>query len=510
MLVAGGCYYVGNAMQNMAASWLVVERSGSPLVTALVQTAAFAPMFLFSLPAGVLADTIDRRKLMLAVQGVYGASALLLALLEATDALGALGLLWLTFVLGTCSALQSPSWNSAASEAVERQDIPQAVTLFSMAYNGARVLGPLLAGAVLAASGAGLVFLVAALAAVGMSYATWRWPPAPPAKSRLPAERLWGGMALALRYAWHSPATTAQLVHTVAFCVIGSALWALLPLVAQQRLGLEATGFGMLMACLGGGAITAGIFLGELRQRLGLAKLGIAARVLFAGAMVTAAMSARVAHVCCALIAGGMAWMAMLSTLNAATQTSVPAWIRARATAMHNASSLGSFALGSILWGALANLATLQVSLCVAAACLVLSAFLERRFPLRMGSDSETTLVDGTAPLQVVDEPDFEAGPVAVEVIYFIDPAHAASFLETVRPLADFRRRNGATFWRIYKDLDELGRYAERFIVTSWGDYLRQRARQTIALQQLEADARRFQRAGLPVTTRHYLAEHAG
>lgn len=509
MLVAGGGYYVGNAMQNTAASWLVVERSGSPVVTALVQTAAFAPMFLFSLPAGVLADTADRRRLMLAVQAAYGGTALLLTLLEFTGALGPQRLLWLTFVLGTCVAMQSPSWNSAASETVDWGDIPHAVTLFSMAYNGARVLGPLLAGLVLSAFGAGAVFLVAAFAALGMSYATWTWPPAPPAKSRLPAERLWAGTALALRYAWHSPATRAQLVHTIAFCMIGSAVWALLPLIAKQRLGLDASGFGMLMACLGGGAVAAGLVLGELRRRVELAALAAASKALFALAMLAAALSAQLVLVCLALTAGGMAWMAMLATLNAATQTSVPLWIRARATAMHNASSLGSFALGSVVWGALADMASLPASLCTAAACLLLSIALQRQFPLRLGTDSETTIAQGHAPVQVVDEPDFEAGPVAVEIIYLVRPADAGPFLETVQPLADLRRRNGATFWRIYKDLGQPGRYVERFIVASWGDYLRQRERQTLAIQQLEAAARSFQVPELPVVTRHYLAERA-
>jgi MFS family permease len=509
MLAAGGCYFIGNAMQNMAASWLMVERSGSPAITALVQTAAFAPMFLFSLPAGVLADTIDRRRLMLRVQAVYGAAALLLAILELFGMLGPQGLLWLTFVLGSCVALQSPAWNSAAADTVDRRDIPQAVTLVSMAYNGARVLGPLLGGAVFAASGASAVFGLALLAALGMSYATWRWPPPPPAKSRLPAERLWGGTALALRYARHSPATTAQIVHTVAFSLIGSALWALLPVIAKQRLGLDAPGFGVLMACLGGGAIAAGLVLGELRARLGFATLAIASKVLFALAMLTAGLSVQLAVICVALVVGGMAWMALISTLNAATQTSVPTWIRARAMSMHNASSLGSFALGSVAWGALAEAAGLPASLCVAAACMVLSSALQKRFPLRMGTDSETTIANGNEPVRVAVEPEFEEGPVAVEVIYVVKPEDAGTFLKTVQPLADFRRRNGASFWRIYQDLGEPGRYVERFIVTSWGDYLRQRERETVAIQQLEVGARQYQVPGVPVVTRHYLAQQA-
>jgi MFS family permease len=506
---AGSLFFVGNAMLNMAASWLMIEVTGSSFLSALVQTASFLPMFLLSLPAGVLADTTHRRRLMLRVQGVYAGAALVLTLLALVGRTGPATLLFFTFVLGVCTALQSPSWNSAVSDAVGRKELPQAITLVSMAFNGARAVGPALAGLIFAWTGSSAVFAIAVLTALGMSYATRRWPPAPPSAGKLPAERLWGGMLSALRYARHSPAIFAQLVRTAAYAGLGSALWALLPVIAQQRLGLGAAGYGLLMACLGTGAVAAGVFVGRVRSHFGLDPLASGCCLIFAGAMLVGALSTWRPLVYVTFVVGGAAWMTMMSTFNAATQTSASPWVRARAASMHTLCSLGSFALGSALWGAVSGLLGLPAALCIAAAGMVASVGLARRYPLRMGADDEVTLATQSDELSVAREPEFEAGPVAVEVVYRIREADAQRFLDTVQLLAVPRRRDGATFWRIYRDLDDSTRYVERFIVTSWADYLRQRSRATVASRELEAQARGFQVANEPVVTRHYLAERS-
>lgn len=509
LFIAGGLFFVGNAMQNMAASWLMIELSGSPFLAALVQTASFLPMFLLSLPAGVLADTSNRRNLMMRIQGIYAGTALILTLLAIAGWVGPSALLFFTFMLGVCTALQSPSWNSAVSDAVGRKELPQAITLISMAFNGARAVGPALAGVIFAWAGASAVFALAVLTALGMSYATRRWPPPPPSPEKLPAERLWGGMLSALRYARHSPSIVAQLVRTVAFSGLGSALWALLPVIAQQRLNLGAAGFGMLMACLGTGAVGAGFLVGGLRSHVGLDRLAAGCCVIFAAAMLVGALSTWPPLVFVTFVIGGAAWMTMMSTLNAATQTSAPPWVRARATSMHMLCSLGSFAFGSALWGALSSLIGLPMSLGLAAACMLGSAALARRFPLRMGVEDDVTLAMHWDEVFVAQEPDFEAGPVAVEVVYRIHESDAQQFLDAAQLLAVPRRRDGATFWRVYRDLGDPTRYVERFIVASWADYLRQRLRATVASRELEARARSFQVPEEPVVMRHYLAERS-
>ncbi len=505
--ISGGIYFLGNAMHTMAVSWLMVQTTRSSFLAALVQTAAFLPMFLLSLPAGVLADITDRRRLILGSLAVYAAAALLLTGLAAAHLAGPMTLLAFTFVMGACTALQSPAWNSAVSDTIERKELPQAITMIAMAFNGARALGPALAGLIFAFSGSSVVFGLAVASALVMMQAVRRWPPNPHPPRKLPPERLWGGMVSGLRYARHSQTILAQLVRTVAFSANGSALWALLPFIAARQLGLGAAGFGLLMGCLGGGAVAAGFFIATLRARLALDRLANACCIVFAVVTLIAALSSSRPLVYAALVAGGAAWMAMMSTLNAATQTSAPVWVRARATSMHTLCALGSFAIGSAVWGAISGIVGLPLTLCVAATGMVASVLLARPFPLRMGDESEVTPATPWIDLFVAIEPEPQAGPVAVEIAYRIHAAEAASFLDAVELLRVPRQRDGATFWRIYRDLGDPTRYLERFIVTSWADYLRQRERATVADHELEAQVRAFQAEGVAIAMQHYIAE---
>lgn len=505
--LASGLYFVGNAMQGMAAAWQMVERNGSTFLAALVQTAVFLPMFVLALPAGVLADTTDRRRLLLLALGVQAASVLLLALLGLLGWIGPASLLLLTCVVGCCTAMLSPAWNSMVGEILPRDQLPQAIVATSIAYNAARALGPALAGVVYGALGSGWVYVLAVAGTVVMALAIRRWPPAPHPPSRLPPERLWQGTLAGLRYAWHAQTILAQLVRTAAYSAAGSALWALLPAIGQQRLGLGAAGFGLLMGCLGTGAVAVGLVIGPLRQRIGLEQLVAGSGVVFAAVMAVAALSRWPLLVYAALVAGGAAWMAVMSTFNTATQTSAPPWVRSRASALHVLSALGSFAIGSAFWGAVAGLAGLQAALGLAAAAMIAGLLLARRFPLRMGAAHEVVQVAPFELRLVGDEPDPEAGPVAVELAYGVVPEQVDRFLLAIEQLRAPRKRDGATFWRVYRDLDDPARYVERFIVASWADYLHQRARATVADQDLEAAVRAFVRPGVPVTLQHYIAE---
>jgi MFS family permease len=352
------------------------------------------------------------------------------------------------------------------------------------------------------------VFVIAVGCVLAMLYAMHRWPPRPHPSSRLPAERLWGGTLSGLRFARHSQIILAQLIRTVAFSGAGSALWALLPVIGQRQLGLGAEGFGVLMNCLGGGAVAAGLVIGRLRARAGLEKVVVGSCVVFAAVMVTSALAHSPWAVYVALLFGGAAWMATMSTFNTATQTSAPPWVRSRATAMHTLCALGSFAIGSALWGAVSAVVGLPVTLCTAAACMAGGVLLARPFPLRMGEATEVTpATTAWEELFVGSEPDPEAGPVAVEIGYRIRPEDAPTFLDAVTQLKAPRRRDGATFWRVYRDLADPSHFAERFIVTSWADYLHQRSRATVADQAVEAMVRGFLLPGETVRVQHFIAE---
>ncbi|GHC70942.1 MFS transporter [Pseudorhodoferax aquiterrae] len=504
---SGGIYFIGNAMQTMAGAWMMVELTGSSFLAALVQTAVFLPMFLLSLPAGVLADITDRRRLILTALVVQAVAGTLMAVLLLAGIGGPGTLLFMIFVAGCCTALLSPAWNSTIADSVTRADLPQAITCVSIAYNAARAVGPALAGLVFTAVGGAWNFALAVVAVVVMALAIRRYPPKPHPPSRLPAERLWGGMMAALRFAWHSQTVLAQLVRTVAYSGAGSALWALLPTIGAQKLGLGATGYGMLMGCLGTGAVLIGLVVGQLRHRVGLEKLVAIGCVVYAVVNLIAAFAPWPALVYLALVAGGAAWMAVMSTFNTATQTSVPPWVRSRAVAMHTLCALGSFALGSAFWGAMADIAGLTFTLVVAAAAMAAGLLLGKPFPLRMGEAQEVTQTTPWDELYVSKEPAPEAGPVAIEIGYRIRAEDASAFLEATSLLRAHRKRDGATFWRVYRDLADPSRYVERFIVSSWADYLHQRARHTQADHELEAQVRAFVLPGEAVEMKHYLAE---
>ena len=504
--LCGGVFFVGNGMQTMAAAWLMVELTGSSFLAALVQTAVFLPMFLLALPAGVLADTTDRRRLISGGLLAQTVACVLLALLALAGWSGPVSVLLLVFVCGCCTAMLTPAWNSSVIDPVPRDEWPQAITAVSIAYNAARAVGPTLAGLLFARLGAGWVFAVTVATTLVMWESIRRWPPKEHPPSKLPAERLWGGTLSGLRFAWHSRMILAQLVRVTAFGAAGSALWALLPVIAQ-RLGTGAQGFGLLMGCLGTGAVLVGLVLGRLRARFGLEVIVGSGGAVFAAAMLVAALTQVAWFVYGWMLLAGAAWMSCMSTFNTATQASAPQWVRSRAVAMHMVAALGAFAMGSAFWGASSDLVGLTPTLCAAAACMGASLLLARSMPLRMGALHEVTQATPWDELFIEAEPLPDAGPVAVEVGYRIAPGTDAAFLDTISRMKAPRRRDGATFWRVYKDLGEPSRYVERFIVASWAGYLHQRARATLADQALETEVRTFLAPGETARMSHYIAE---
>ncbi len=498
--------YLAVWMQSVAGAWLMTSLTSSALLVALMQTAVSLPMFLLSLPAGVLADLVDRGRLVRCTQALMVAASVILALCAVTGQIGASGLLGLTFLLGTGMALNGPAWQSSMCEAIEREELAQALTLIGIAYNIARAVGPALAGGIQAVRGPWLVFMINALAYIWVFSVAWRWRPAA-TRSTLPPERLIGAMRVGLNYAAHTAAVRAPLIRTAAFMLPASSLWALIPVVGQARLGVSAAGFGLLVGSLGLGAIVGGLALPWLRERVALETQIATATASYALTLALAAKLATVQTLCPALILGGAAWSVALTSLSAALLTSVPTWVRSRTIALSMLATQGFMAGGSALWGVIANHGGSELALALASALMVVLLFWARRHPVGFGTESDVTLSPAEvhpAPLGPVPP---EAGPVAVEIRYHIDSRRREAFLQASEPVGKLRRRNGARIWRLYRDLADEAVFVERFIVDSWVDYQRQLARSTVADHQHEERIREFLQDGARIEVSHYLAE---
>jgi MFS family permease len=476
---------VGTWMQSTSAAWLMTSLTASPLLVALMQTAASVPFLLLALPAGALADIVDRRRLLIVTQLWMFAAAAVLGGLAVRGELDAWGLLGLTFALGLGAAVMAPAWQAFVPELVQRQQLPAAVALGGVSFNLARAVGPALGGLLVAAQGAGAVFIVNALTfllVVGVLLVT-RSAARP---NTAAPERVIGAIVAGLRYARHSSPLRAVLVHCAAFTFTGSALWALLPVVARRDLGLSALGYGVLVGCLGAGAILGAALLPRVRGRVGsdtalfVAACGVALATALLGILHDVRALAAV------MVFGGLAWMTGMSTVNIAAQQVAPSWVRARALAANLLVIQGGLALGSLAAGALAARIGTPAALASFAGAMVLGAALTWR--ARLHGLEALDLTPGAlrpAP-ELWPGADAEGTPVLVTVEYDVEPGDAAEFAAAAVALEPIRRRDGAVEWGLYRDLENDRRFVEVFLVGSWAEHLRQHERITVADRRIQ------------------------
>src|SRR5258705_4228793 len=496
---------IGTWMQNVSAAWAMTSLSPSPFMVALVQSATSLPVFVVGLPAGAVADIVDRRRLLLVTQSWMLVAAGLLAVLAYLGQMTATTLLALTFALGVGVAMNTPTWQAITSELVPASELTRAVTLNALPVNIGRAIGPALGGVLVAAAGPALVFALNAVSFVAVLVVVYRWRREPP-RALLPAERVIGATRAGIRYARHAPPLVAVLVRLGLFIVCASAFWALLPVIARRDLGLGAFGYGLLLGCLGVGAIAGAALLPRVKRRLPLdAVIGLAT-VVFAVVSALTAFWRFIPGLGIAMVVGGVAWIAMMAGLNGSAQTAVPAWVRARALGIYLLVFQGGLGLGSAVWGFVAAHVGASIALASSAGGALLGLAAIRRWPLR----ASTTL--DLAPsahwpephLDVVPAPD--EGPFRVELEYRVDPANAGAFVKAIGGLEPIRHRDGAVSWAVYEDPAHKGRYVETFVVESWLEHLRQHERITVGDRAVQEAIRRFHIAGTPPVVTHLIA----
>ncbi|WP_349876428.1 MFS transporter [Micromonospora sp. HUAS YX12] len=481
---------IGTWMQTVGAQWLLVHQANASTLVALVQTASLLPMLLLALPAGALADTFDRRHLLISVQLFLVAVAAALTLLTAAGRMPPALLLTLTFAFGVGQALTLPAWAALIPELVPREQLRAASALGSISVNVARAVGPATAGVLIAKVGVAPVFGLNALAYLVFAMALIRWRPGDARAVEVP-ERFTAALRAGGRYVRHSPTVRRLLRRALVFVIPASALWALLPLVASRRLGLDSSGYGLLLAALGVGAILGGLLLPWIRTRVTANRFLLVAGALYGGALIVVASVQVVPVVLIALLPAGLAWVTVLANVNAEIQLFLPGWVRARGLAVYQVVQGGGQAAGALLWGLVADVSGLVVAFGVAAALMLVGAVTSQIWPLPDLRGASRDPAAYRPPLALALQPDPRVGPVLVTVTYRIRPEREAEFFEAMEHVRGSRQRTGAMRWGLFRAGETPDQYTEVYLVPSWDEHLRQHGgRLTEADEQAEYRAR--------------------
>ena len=478
--IATLCSNIGTWMQEVGAGWLMATLVPDPLMVSLVQASATLPFFLLAIPAGALADIIDRRKYLIATQIWMSVCAATLGILTLTGFTTAWTLLFLTFCLGIGAAMMMPAWGAIVPELVRRSELQSAIALNTVAMNSARAIGPALAGLIIAATSPGVVFILNAVSFFAVILAFKKWK-VDPKSSPLPKEHLHGAIRAGLRYARHSDELRSVLARGAAFFVFASAPWALLPLIVKLKLKSGPGIYGFMLACIGLGAICGAFLLPRLQGRFNRDVMVAVATVSYALAMLWLAYNTLVYVVAPAMLILGCSWMTVFSSLTTSAQTALPSWVRARGLALHWMIYTCGFAIGSVTWGKIASLAGIPVSLTLAAFGAIVGIFVAWRF--KIGQHDKYDLshsLDWAAPLDA-DQHEMDKGPIMVTVEYEIDARNQREFIRALRKLQHVRQRNGAYMWEVLSDIQRPGIIYEIFMVESLVEHLRQHDRMTVA-----------------------------
>jgi len=464
---------IGTWMQTVGAQWLLVNQPHASILVSLVQTADMLPDVLLAYVGGVLADTFDRRWLLIIVQGCQVIIGLVLTILTIVGQMPPALLLTLTFLLGAGSAFSTPAYQALIPDLVPRPQLQSASALGSINVNLARAVGPAIAGLLITRAGVGAVFAIntATFLVFGLVVAAWH----PPADMTAPfPERFIPALRAGGRYVRYAPVVRRILVRSALFLVPASALWALLPLVATERLGLGANGYGLLLGALGVGAIAGAFTLPRIRARLSSNLMLLAASIIYAAALVVLVLVPNAVVILVVLIPTGIAWIAVLSSMNAAMQLFLPAWVRARGLSVYQMVLFGAQAGGAVIWGVIAGPAGLGTTFLIAAGVMIAGVATIRLWPLLDTRGMDRSLAVYWPEPHLVFDPDSQDGPVLVTSTYTIAPENEQRFLQTMSRVRKSRLRTGAVEWGLYRDGEAANRFVEFFVVLSWEEHLRQ------------------------------------
>ncbi|HEY0200933.1 MAG TPA: MFS transporter [Burkholderiaceae bacterium] len=499
-LIANICMW----MNDVAAAWMMTTLTTSPIWVALVQTASTLPVFLLGLPSGALADILDRRRWLVATQFWLATVAILLCVAVALGWMNAPLLLALTFANGIGLAMRWPVLAAIVPELVGRHQLPSALALNGVAMNASRIVGPLLAGAIIASAGSAWVFVLnAALSVVsGFVITRWRRTHVP---SPLGRERLGSAIRVGVQFVRQSQRLRAVLWRIGVFFLHATAVLALLPLVARGLEGGGAGTFTLLLAAMGAGAIAAAMFLPRLRRAMTRDTLVLRGTLLQAAATGVVALAPNAWVAVPGMFVTGMAWITTANTLTVSAQFALPDWVRARGMAIFQMVLMGSSAAGAALWGQVATMTNVHISLGIAAVTGAAAMTLLQRLVQDRG------LMEDLTPSHAFKAPVAEvlpaAGQVVVTIEYRIDPRRAKDFRALMQESRRSRLRQGALEWRLLHDIGNPARYVEEIVDESWTEHLRRFDRVTASDVALRERKLAYHLNDSPPVVTRYLAQ---
>ena len=473
-LMANVCMW----MSDVAAAWMMTSLTSTPLWVALVQTAASLPVFLLGIPSGALADILDRKRYFLITQIWV---AVVASLLSFTIFLGWISpplLLALVFANGIGLAMRWPVFSAIVPELVPRPQLPAALALNGVSMNASRILGPLIAGALIASVGSAWVFLLNAVLSLAAAIVITRWQREHKTHP-LGRERLTSAMRIGLQYVAQSHHLKGVLVRISIFFFTSTALVALMPLIARNLHGGGAATFTLMLASMGAGAIVSTAFLPQLRRAMPRDTLILGGAAMQSLAMLVMAFTTHSGVAVLAMLFAGAAWITTANTLSVSAQMGLPDWVRARGMSMYQMAIMGSSAAGAAVWGQVATVASVQTSLIFAACAGLLAMALANRFMRGQGMVEDLT-PSRAFNLPQADEPP-KHGNVMIMIEYRIDPARALEFRTLMIESRRSRLSHGALSWELLHDINEPSRFVEMIVDESWNDHLRRFDRVTTA-----------------------------
>ncbi len=458
----------------------MISISDSAHMVALVQASTTLPVMVFSLISGAIADSYDRRRIMLLAQSFMVIVSGCLAVFAWLELLTPWLLLSFTFLIGCGIAFNNPAWQAAVGDIVPRADVPAAVLLNSVSFNVTRSVGPAIGGAIVAAAGAAAAFTINTLSYLSLIVVLWRWQPEVAVRT-IPREALFSAMTAGMRYVAMSPSIGTVLLRGFLFGLSTIVVLALLPLVARDLMGGDALVFGALLGAFGIGAVGGAMVSRPARDRFANEALVRVAFVAFAVCASITALSTDVWLTAAGLMIGGASWVFALSLFNMTVQISTPRWVVGRALSLYQMAIFGGMALGSWLWGSIAEAWNPATALGIASISMLIGAAVGILLPLPSKEMLNLDPLNRWQEPQVAVPIEPRSGPVTISIEYLIDEVAHRDFLEVMAQRRRIRRRDGAHEWTLLRDLQNPNLWVERFEMPTWMDYIRFHMRTTYA-----------------------------